>query len=710
MSQAMSGTTNKEAEPRTQASALQDDFIRQQATKQEQGNFHSSSLRSSAPTMVSGSSVNRTSLYPSGVQPQAEHTELEEELHEKSHIDYDRVAIIANPSVAALYEDALVYESGSAITSSGALSAYSGAKTGRSPSDKRIVKEEHSSQDVWWGPVNKPMDPAVRALSLPPQLHAPAHPRVSAFTAHEDRTDRTRAQGARHSQLRRADRYPRQSQSQEKRRQEGAPWPSESCIVSRVSLTPHLAESPVSPTLSRDEPAQILPGDSSGPGLLGSAHYPSVSDHRVWRINRERAVDYLNTRNRIYVVDGFAGWDERYRINVRVICARAYHALFMRNMLIRPSRQELEGFHPDYIIYNAGAFPANRFTTGMTSATSVAINFSEKEMVILGTEYAGEMKKGIFTVLFYEMPVKHNVLTLHSSANIGQTNDVTVFFGLSGTGKTTLSADPKRALIGDDEHCWSDRGVFNIEGGCYAKCIGLSAEKEPDIFNAIKFGSILENVVFDPVTRVVDYDDSTLTENTRCAYPIEYIENTKIPCITDNHPTNIVLLTCDARGVLPPISKLDSSQTMFHFISGYTSKMAGTEDGVTEPQATFSSCFAQPFLALHPMRYAKMLADKITHHNANAWLLNTGWVGAGATTGGKRCPLKYTRAILDAIHSGELAKAEFETYETFNLSVPKTCTNVPDELLNPKKSWTGSADFKEEVTKLGSLFMDNFKK
>ncbi|KAL9086854.1 MAG: hypothetical protein Q9159_003942 [Coniocarpon cinnabarinum] len=590
MSQAMSGTTNKEAEPRTQASALQDDFIRQQATKQEQGNFHSSSLRSSAPTMVSGSSVNRTSLYPSGVQPQAEHTELEEELHEKSHIDYDRVAIIANPSVAALYEDALVYESGSAITSSGALSAYSGAKTGRSPSDKRIVKEEHSSQDVWWGPVNKPMDPA------------------------------------------------------------------------------------------------------------------------VWRINRERAVDYLNTRNRIYVVDGFAGWDERYRINVRVICARAYHALFMRNMLIRPSRQELEGFHPDYIIYNAGAFPANRFTTGMTSATSVAINFSEKEMVILGTEYAGEMKKGIFTVLFYEMPVKHNVLTLHSSANIGQTNDVTVFFGLSGTGKTTLSADPKRALIGDDEHCWSDRGVFNIEGGCYAKCIGLSAEKEPDIFNAIKFGSILENVVFDPVTRVVDYDDSTLTENTRCAYPIEYIENTKIPCITDNHPTNIVLLTCDARGVLPPISKLDSSQTMFHFISGYTSKMAGTEDGVTEPQATFSSCFAQPFLALHPMRYAKMLADKITHHNANAWLLNTGWVGAGATTGGKRCPLKYTRAILDAIHSGELAKAEFETYETFNLSVPKTCTNVPDELLNPKKSWTGSADFKEEVTKLGSLFMDNFKK
>lgn len=312
----------------------------------------------------------------------------------------------------------------------------------------------------------------------------------------------------------------------------------------------------------------------------------------------------------------------------------------MRNMLIRPSRKELEHFHPDYVIYNAGAFPANRFTTGMTSATSVSINFAEKEMVILGTEYAGEMKKGIFTVLYYEMPIKHDVLTLHSSANEGTNGDVTVFFGLSGTGKTTLSADPKRALIGDDEHCWSDRGVFNIEGGCYAKCIGLSAEKEPDIFNAIKFGSILENVVFDPETRVVDYDDTTLTENTRCAYPIEYIENTKIPCVSTNHPTNIILLTCDARGVLPPISKLNTEQTMYHFISGYTSKMAGTEEGVTEPQATFSSCFAQPFLALHPMKYAKMLADKIASHNANAWLLNTGWTGAGVKDNGKRCPVR----------------------------------------------------------------------
>ncbi|KAG4421022.1 hypothetical protein IFR04_005891 [Cadophora malorum] len=551
------------------------------------GNYHSTSLRN----MVTINTVNKTALHPGGVQPVKEHTELEEELHEKAHIDYDRVAIVPNPSVAALYEDALVYETGSAITSTGALTAYSGAKTGRSPLDKRIVKEPSSENEIWWGPVNKPMTPD------------------------------------------------------------------------------------------------------------------------VWRINRERAIDYLNTRNRIYVVDGFAGWDKKYQIKVRVVCARAYHALFMRNMLIRPDRKDLEHFHPDYTIYNAGSFPANRYTEGMTSGTSVAINFADKEMVILGTEYAGEMKKGVFTVLFYEMPVKHNVLTLHSSANEGKDGDVTVFFGLSGTGKTTLSADPNRALIGDDEHCWSDRGVFNIEGGCYAKCIGLSAEKEPDIFGAIKFGSVLENVVFSPETRLVDYDDSTLTENTRCAYPIEYIGNAKIPCLSENHPSNIILLTCDARGVLPPISKLNSAQTMFHFISGYTSKMAGTEDGVTEPQATFSSCFAQPFLALHPMRYAKMLADKIEHHKANAWLLNTGWVGAGATTGGKRCPLKYTRAILDAIHSGELAKVEYENYETFNLAVPKTCTNVPSELLNPRNAWSqGHDSFKEEVTKLGGLFVENFKK
>ncbi|KAJ9210102.1 hypothetical protein DTO166G4_8292 [Paecilomyces variotii] len=619
------------------------DFVRQQVARHRNNNYHSSSLK-----MVA-SSVNRTALHPGGVQPGKGHTELEEELHETAHIDYDRVAIIANPSVAALYEDALVYETGSAITSSGALTAYSGAKTGRSPSDKRIVREPSSEKDVWWGPVNKPMSPDMTSFV-----------KLSV-------TETLRGMGRMAS--------------------------NDSALQ-----IPFFASGDISICFL----ALISAVQPLGP--FASAILP------VWRINRERAVDYLNTRNRIYVIDGFAGWDERYRINVRVVCARAYHALFMRNMLIRPTKEELEHFHPDYVIYNAGSFPANRFTEGMTSATSVAINFAEKEMVILGTEYAGEMKKGVFTVLFYEMPVKHNVLTLHSSANQGPDGDVTVFFGLSGTGKTTLSADPKRALIGDDEHCWTDKGVFNIEGGCYAKCIGLSAEKEPDIFNAIRFGSVLENVVFDPTTRVVDYDDATLTENTRCAYPIEYIHNALIPCVSQKHPSNIILLTCDARGVLPPISKLTTEQTMFHFISGYTSKMAGTEDGVTEPQATFSSCFAQPFLALHPMRYARMLADKISEHKANAWLLNTGWVGAGATTGGKRCPLKYTRAILDAIHSGELANVEYETYEVFNLHVPKSCPGVPSELLNPKRSWVATTSFEDEVNKLGKLFNENFKK
>lgn len=391
----------------------------------------------------------------------------------------------------------------------------------------------------------------------------------------------------------------------------------------------------------------------------------------------------------------------------------------MRNMLIRPtSLEELEGFVPDYTIYNAGPFPANVHTEGMRSTTSVDLNFSAREMVILGTEYAGEMKKGVFTVLFYEMPVRHHVLTLHSSANQGTGGDVTVFFGLSGTGKTTLSADPKRKLIGDDEHCWSDTGIFNIEGGCYAKCMGLSAEKEPDIYNAVRFGSVLENVVYNPDTREVDFTDNSLTENTRCAYPIDYISNVKIPCLAERHPSNIILLTCDARGVLPPVSKLSVPQTMYHFISGYTSKMSGTEVGVTEPQATFSSCFAQPFLALHPMRYATMLAERMQEHSATAWLVNTGWVsGSFASCNGKRCPLKYTRAILDAIHSGnlaDLAEDDWETYPVFGLRIPKVCPGVPPELLDPRKSWAANgasqADVGHEIAKLAGLFTENFTK
>ncbi|ETS61624.1 hypothetical protein PaG_04116 [Moesziomyces aphidis] len=433
-------------------------------------------------------------------------------------------------------------------------------------------------------------------------------------------------------------------------------------------------------------------------------------DEHTFEINRERAIDYLNTRDDIYVFDGFAGWDPKYRIKVRIICGRAYHALFMHNMLIRPTQEELEHFgEPDFIIYNAGQFPANRFTAGMTSTTSVEVNFKRHEMVILGTEYAGEMKKGIFSVMHYLMPVKYNQLSLHSSANEGPDGDVSLFFGLSGTGKTTLSADPKRALIGDDEHVWSDEGVFNIEGGCYAKCIGLSASKEPEIFNAVRFGAVLENVVYDKNTREVDYDDAIITENTRCSYPIEFIPNAKIPCMANTPPKNIIFLTCDAYGVLPPVSKLDANQAQYHFISGYTSKTPGTEDGIQEPSPTFSTCYGQPFIVLHPRVYAKMLAERMEKHKADVWLVNTGWAG-GKFGVGQRCPLKYTRKIIDAIHDGSLAKASFEKFGVFNLQIPTAIEGVPETLLNPATSWPDKSAFKHELNKLAEMFSTNFEK
>lgn len=516
---------------------------------------------------------------------------VEQRIRKQLDLTKEVTTIRRNAPAAVLYEDALS-ERNTVIASSGALIAYSGEKTGRSPKDKRIVDEETSRDQIWWGPVNKPCS------------------------------------------------------------------------------------------------------------------------ERTWEINRERAADYLRTRDHIYIVDAFAGWDPKYRIKVRVVCARAYHALFMTNMLIRPTEDELKHFgEPDFTVWNAGQFPANAHTQDMSSKTTIEINFKKMEMILLGTEYAGEMKKGIFTVMFYLMPVHHNVLTLHSSANQGiENDDVTLFFGLSGTGKTTLSADQNRLLIGDDEHCWSDNGIFNIEGGCYAKCINLTKEKEPEIFNAIKFGSVLENVVYHKQNREVNYDDSSITENTRCAYPIEYIPSAKIPCLADKHPKNLVLLTCDASGVLPPVSKLTPEQVMYHFISGYTSKMAGTEQGVKEPEPTFSSCFGQPFLALHPIKYATMLAQRMSHHRANAWLLNTGWTGNSYTNGGKRCPLKYTRAILDAIHDGSLAKEEFETLPVFHLQVPKHINGVPSNLLNPASNWAqGDAKYLSAVKQLAQLFIENFK-
>ncbi|MCP4418893.1 MAG: phosphoenolpyruvate carboxykinase (ATP) [Chloroflexi bacterium] len=430
-------------------------------------------------------------------------------------------------------------------------------------------------------------------------------------------------------------------------------------------------------------------------------------DENTFEINRERAIDYLNMLDRLYVMDGYAGWDLNEQIRVRIICTRPYHALFMWNMLIRPTDKQLESFgDPNYVIFNAGQFPANRYTTGMTSKTSVDLSFEKQEFVILGTEYAGEMKKGVFTVMNYIMP-KKGVLSMHCSANEGANDDVSIFFGLSGTGKTTLSADAERKLIGDDEHCWTDTGVFNIEGGCYAKAIDLSAEKEPEIYNAIKFGTVLENVVYDERTHAVDYSDTSLTQNTRASYPIDFIENAKIPCV-GGHPKNVILLTADAFGALPPVSKLTPEQTMYHFISGYTAKVAGTEVGVTEPEATFSACFGAAFMVWHPSKYAELLAAKMEEHGTSAWLVNTGWTG-GPYGIGSRISLKYTRAIIDAIHDGSLNDVAYTTDPVFGLAVPTSCPNVPSELLIPKNTWADDVAFDKQVRKLADLFNKNFE-
>ncbi len=496
--------------------------------------------------------------------------------------------IYRNHSPAGLYELALKYEPGSAISDKGALIVSSGEKTGRTPKEKRIIMDEETKDDIWWGDIN-------------------------------------------------------------------------------IGLNEH-----------------------------------------TFLINRERAIDYLNTKDRLFVVDGFAGWDPNYQIKVRVITSRAYHALFMHNMLIRPTAQELNNFGtPDYVIFNSGEFPANKYTDGMTSDTSVCLSFKNQEMIILGTQYAGEMKKGVFTIMNYIMP-KQNVLSMHCSANVDDDDNLTLFFGLSGTGKTTLSACNNRHLIGDDEHCWTDDGVFNIEGGCYAKAINLSAEKEPEIYNAIRFGTVLENVVYDSKTREVDFDNDSITQNTRISYPIEFIDNAKMPCIGPT-PNNVVFLTCDAFGILPPVSKLTPDQAMYHFISGYTAKVAGTEMGVTEPEATFSACFGAAFMVWHPQKYADLLKEKILKTGADVWLVNTGWHG-GPYGVGKRISLKYSRAIVDAINSGVLKSAPTTKEKFFGFEVPSDVPGVPREFLMPKESWKDQAAYDDTARKLCTLFNKNFEK
>ncbi len=495
--------------------------------------------------------------------------------------------VLRNASTPVLYEQAIRFESGTRISATGALVAYSGAKTGRSPADKRVVHHPASEGHIWWGNVNHSLD------------------------------------------------------------------------------------------------------------------------EHTFALNRARALDYLNTRDRLYVVDAFAGWHPQHKLKIRVICSRPYHALFMKTMLIRPTAAELADFGtPDFTIINAGAFPANRLTEGMTSRTSIAISFEEREMVILGSEYAGEMKKGVFTLMNYLMP-RDGMLSMHCSATTDRTGkQSSVLFGLSGTGKTTLSADPNRRLIGDDEHVWCDDGIFNIEGGCYAKTIDLTPENEPEIFQALQFGSVLENVVLNESGLEVDFHNTSITQNTRGAYPIEFIPNAQIPCIA-GHPSDIIFLTCDAFGVLPPVSKLTTEQAMYHFISGYTAKVAGTEDGVTEPTTTFSACFGAPFLVWHPGKYAELLAEKMRQHKVDVWLVNTGWTG-GSYGNGQRIKLAYTRAIIDAIHAGVLSHAPTAPDPFFGIAAVTHVPHVPSEILQPSLAWKNTDAYRATAHKLAAAFIANF--
>jgi len=409
----------------------------------------------------------------------------------------------------------------------------------------------------------------------------------------------------------------------------------------------------------------------------------------------------------IYVRDSYACADPEYRLNIRVVTETPWANLFANNLFLRPTKEEiLSTVKSDWSIICAPGFQANPKTDGTRSENFAMINFTKKMILIGGTAYTGEIKKGIFTVLNYILPHDKNVLSMHCSANIGKDNDTAIFFGLSGTGKTTLSADPNRGLIGDDEHGWADNSVFNFEGGCYAKCVNLSKEKEPEIFSAIRFGALVENTEFFDGSTTVDYDNITKTENTRVAYPIHHIPNAVEPSVA-GIPKNIFFLTCDAFGVLPPISKLDAGQAMYHFISGYTAKVAGTEVGITEPTTTFSACFGKAFLPLHPTKYAALLGEKLKKNKVNVWLVNTGWNG-GSYGVGSRMKLSYTRSMITAAINGELEKVKFEHLPVFGLNFPSACPNVPSEILNPRNTWKDKNAYDVKANSLAASFVKNF--
>ncbi len=420
-----------------------------------------------------------------------------------------------------------------------------------------------------------------------------------------------------------------------------------------------------------------------------------------------KVINHLKERDELFVFKGFAGADPASRLAIQVVNEFAWHNLFVHNLFIRPTQEELQTHEAQFTIVSAPTFKADPAIDGTNSETFIIVSMEKRIVLIGGTEYAGEMKKSIFSIMNYLLP-ENDIMPMHCSANVGEEGDVALFFGLSGTGKTTLSADADRKLIGDDEHGWSDDGVFNIEGGCYAKCINLSQEKEPEIFGAIRFGAVLENVVVDPDTRIPDYNDGSLTENTRAAYPIQAIDNIVDPSVA-GHPKTIIFLTADAFGVLPPISKLTKEQAMYHFLSGFTSKLAGTERGITSPEATFSTCFGSPFLPLHATVYAEMLGKKIDEHGAQVFLVNTGWTGGGYGIG-KRMDLKHTRAMVRAALAGQLNDVETTTNDVFGLEMPTAIEGVPSEVLNPRNAWADGTAYDAKANELADLFRENFKK
>ena len=446
---------------------------------------------------------------------------------------------------------------------------------------------------------------------------------------------------------------------------------------------------------------------------------PAVHDEIAWgKVNRpiekakfeairSKVIAYLQNKE-IFIFDGFAGADPKYTQAFRIVNELASQNLFIHQLLRRPTADQLKDFKADYTIIAAPGFKCIPEIDGTRSEAAILVDYEAKLVVICGTQYAGEIKKSVFSVMNYVLP-KKGVFPMHCSANMGKDGDTAVFFGLSGTGKTTLSADPARKLIGDDEHGWSPDGVFNFEGGCYAKCINLSAENEPDIYNAIKFGSLVENVVMDPETREFDFNDGSLTENTRVGYPVNYINNAQIPG-EGGIPKVVIFLTADAFGVLPPISRLDKNAAMYHFVTGFTSKLAGTERGVTEPQPTFSTLFGEPFMPMDPSVYAEMLGEKLEKYGTKVYLVNTGWAGGSAAAGAKRMKLSYTRAMVSAALNGSFDTIEFKHHDVFNVDYPTSCPNVPDEMLDARGMWADKAAYDEQANKLAKMFEDNFAK